>query len=77
MLQSHVIEVDGVFVGVAIQLDRGYRFVATDFRLGDLDATILPTLEEVRRFARRTLLAATSAGPIQAAPHATATQAGR
>ena len=41
MLQSHIIDVDGVFVGAAIRIDRGYRFVATDFRLEELDSTHL------------------------------------
>jgi hypothetical protein len=53
MIQSHVIDVDGVFVGAAVRLDRGYRFVATDVRLEDLDATIWPTLADVQRLARR------------------------
>ena len=70
MLQSHIIEVDGAFVGVAVRIDRGYRFVATDFRLEELDTTIWPTLDDVRRLARRTLQAATSAGPISPALHA-------
>jgi hypothetical protein len=52
MLQSHVIDVDGVFVGAAVRLDTGYRFVATDFRLEELDSTIWPTLADVRRLAR-------------------------
>jgi hypothetical protein len=64
MLQSHIIELDGVFVGAAIRIDRGYRFVATDFRLEELDSTIWPTLDDVRRVARRALRDATSAGPI-------------
>jgi hypothetical protein len=64
MLQSHIIEVDGVFVGVAVRIDRGYRFVATDFRLKQLDTSIWPTLEEVRRLARRVLGAATTTSPI-------------
>ena len=62
MLQSHIIEVDGVFVGVAVRIDRGYRFVATDARLEELDTSIWPTLDDVRRLARRRLLAAVSAG---------------
>lgn len=70
MLQSHIIEVDGTFVGVAVRIDRGYRFIATDFRLEDLDTSIWPTLEDVRRLARRSLLAATSASPISPALHA-------
>jgi hypothetical protein len=69
MLQSHIIDVDGVFVGAAIRIDRGYRFVATDFRLEELDSSIWPTLEDVRRVARRALLAATSAGPISPGLH--------
>lgn len=56
MLQSHVIEIDGVFVGAAIRIDRGYRFVATDFRLEELDCTIWPTLADVKRLARRLVL---------------------
>lgn len=51
MLQSHVINIDGAFVGAAIRLDRGYRFIATDMRLDELDGTIWPTLEDVRRLA--------------------------
>jgi hypothetical protein len=55
MLQSHVIEVDGTFVGAAVRLDRGYRFIATDMRLDDLDGSIWPTLADVQRLARHTL----------------------
>ena len=72
MLQSHIIDVDGMFVGAAVRIDRGYRFVATDFRLEELDSSVWPTLEDVRRVARRSLLAATSAGPISPALHAIA-----
>lgn len=56
MLQSHIIDVDGRFVGAAIRLDSGYRFVATDMRLEDLDSTIWPTLADVQRLARRLYL---------------------
>jgi hypothetical protein len=56
MLQSHIIEIDGVFVGAAIRLDRGYRFVATDLRLEELDQSIWPTLADVQRLARRLYL---------------------
>jgi hypothetical protein len=77
MLQSHIIEVEGAFVGVAVRIDQGYRFVATDFRLDDLDNSIWPALEDVRRLARSTLLAATSAGPISPALHAHARLADR
>lgn len=53
MLQSHLIDVDGVFVGAAIRLDRGYRVLAVDLRLYDIDSTIFPTLGEIERVARR------------------------
>jgi hypothetical protein len=53
MLQSHVITVDGNFVGAAIRLDRGYRFVATDIRMYELDETIWPTLADVERLVHR------------------------
>lgn len=70
MLQSHIIEVDGVFVGVAVRIDRGYRFVAIDFRLKELDTSVWPTLDDVRLRARRSLLTATSAVPVSPALHA-------
>jgi hypothetical protein len=56
MLQSHVIEIDGRFVGAAVRLDRGYRFIAVDFRLEDLDGTIWPSLADVQRLARKLCL---------------------
>jgi hypothetical protein len=75
MLQSHIIEIDGVFVGAAIRIDRGYRFVATDLRLEGLDSSIWPTLADVRRVARRALQLATSAGPIAPSLHRAASLA--
>jgi hypothetical protein len=62
MLQSHIIDIDGVFVGAAIRIDRGYRFVAIDFRLEELDSTIWPTLADVQRLARRLYLTGSFAG---------------
>ena len=56
MLQSHVIEIDGHFVGAAVRLDSGYRFIATDIRMDDLDGTIWPSLADVKRLARRLFL---------------------
>ena len=53
MPQSHVIDVDGVFVGAAVRIDSGFRFVATDLRLHELDSTVWPTLADVQRMARR------------------------
>jgi hypothetical protein len=64
MLRSHIIEIDGVFVGAAVHIDRGYRFVATDFRLEDIDSTTWPTLADIRRVARCIIQATTFSGPI-------------
>ena len=55
MLQSHVVEVDGAFVGAAVRLDHGYRFIAIDLRLEDLDGTVWPSLAEVQRLAHQTV----------------------
>jgi hypothetical protein len=52
MLQSHVVEIDGIFVGAAVRLPEGYKFVAVDVRLDGLDGRVLPTLAELRRIVR-------------------------
>jgi hypothetical protein len=56
MLQSHVIDVDGDFVGAAVWLDVGYRFIATDMRLEELDGSVWPSLVDVKRLAQRVYL---------------------
>jgi hypothetical protein len=66
MLQSHVIDIDGAFVGAAIRLDRGYRFIATDVKLDELDGSIWPTLDDVQRLARRIYLAGRVLQPVRA-----------
>jgi hypothetical protein len=53
MLQSHVIEIDGAFVGAAVRLDCGYRFIATDMKLDELDGSVWPTLADIQRLAHR------------------------
>ena len=70
MLQSHIIDIDGVFVGAAVRIDRGYRFVATDIRMEELDSSIWPSLADVQRVARRVYRDATSAGPLSPSVHA-------
>jgi hypothetical protein len=55
MLKSHVIDIDGRFVGVAIRLDRGFRFVAVDPCVEDLGEVMWPAIEDIRRMARRAL----------------------
>jgi hypothetical protein len=56
MRQSHIIDIDGLFVGVAIHLDSGFRFVATDTRLKALDAIESPDMATLRRLARQALI---------------------
>lgn len=63
MLQSHIITIDGHFVGAAIRLDRGYRFVACDTQLYELDETIWPTLSDVERLARHLYLTGSFSRP--------------
>jgi hypothetical protein len=65
MLQSHVIDIDGAFVGAAVRLDKGYRFIATDMKLDDLDGSIFPTLAEVQRLARRIYLGGRVTAPVR------------
>lgn len=55
MFQSHVIDVGGIFVGVAIAGSEGFRFVAVDPRLTDLDASVWPSLADVRRVVAATM----------------------
>jgi hypothetical protein len=62
MLQSHVIDIDGAFVGAAVRLDSGYRFIATDMKLDELDGSVWPTLADIQRLAHRIY----TAGRLQA-----------
>jgi hypothetical protein len=55
MHQSHIVEIDGVFVGAALRQSDGYRFVAVDERLRQLNGSMLPTLSDLRRLARQAL----------------------
>lgn len=51
MIQSHVIEVNGAFVGAAVRQERGYRFVAVDLRVEELDGAVSATLADTQRLA--------------------------
>jgi hypothetical protein len=53
MLQSHPIDVDGVFVGAAVRLESGFRFVAVNLRVEDLDGIVRPALADINTLARR------------------------
>ena len=52
MLKSHVVEIDGTFVGAAVRLPEGYKFVAVDVRLDALDGRVMPTLVDLVRIVR-------------------------
>ena len=62
MQQSHVIDIDGRFIGVALRLEQGFRFIAIDPRVEDLGETLWPRLEDIQRLARRMLAQETGAG---------------
>ena len=51
MIQSHVIDVSGVFVGAAVKTSKNFRFVAVDPRLEDLDQSEWPSLSDIQRVA--------------------------
>lgn len=54
MKQSHVIEIDGIFVGAAARYGDRYRFVGVDARLKEMDGQLFTALAEVREAASRT-----------------------
>jgi len=64
MLQSHIVDIDGIFVGAAVLISGGYKFVAVDRRLVGLDGRVLPTLGDLRRAARSAFFS----GRVPAAP---------
>ncbi|HTW70153.1 MAG TPA: hypothetical protein VME47_09725 [Acetobacteraceae bacterium] len=57
-----MIDIDGRFIGVALRLDQGFRFIAIDPRVEDLGETLWPRLQDIQRLARRMLAQETGAG---------------
>ncbi len=53
MRQSRPIEVDGVFLGAAVEHELGVRFIAVDDRVTEMDQSIWPTLDYAYRSARQ------------------------
>ncbi len=51
MFRSHIIEAQGVFVGVAVTEGPGYRVVATHPRTVSVHGTTWPTFDAARRAA--------------------------
>jgi hypothetical protein len=70
MLQSYVIEIDGTIVGAALRLEQGFRFVATDIRLEELDGSTWPSLADVQRLARQLYRTGRFGAPTEASSHA-------
>ncbi len=63
MIQSHVIDVNGNFVGAAVRRDGGYQFVAVDTRMQTLNGTVWPNLATVERLARQLYIAGRFVNP--------------
>jgi hypothetical protein len=66
MLNSRIIEVDGIFLGAAVSLpaEAGWRFVAADTRVGSMDGVVTTTVRETQRMAKQALLAARMVRPL-------------
>jgi hypothetical protein len=71
MLKSHVVEIDGTFVGAAVRLPEGYKFVAVDVRLDALDGRVMPTLADLVRIVRAAFFSGhvPPPAPVLALPH--------
>jgi hypothetical protein len=64
MRQSRLIEVDGVFLGAAVEHEFGVRFIAVDVRVTEMDQSIWPTLEYAYRSARQLFRSGRAANPF-------------
>jgi hypothetical protein len=74
--RPHVFEIDGALVGAAVRLDTGYRFMAADLRLEELDGTTWPSLADLQRLAHLVFRTSAAAAPdaFAASPPAEALQ---
>jgi hypothetical protein len=50
---SRPIEVDGVFLGAAVEHELGVRFIAVDVRVSEMDQSIWPSLDYAYRSVRQ------------------------
>jgi hypothetical protein len=53
MRHSTTTEVDGVFLGVAVEHELGVRFIATHAQVKDMDQSIWPTVRYAQRSAKQ------------------------
>ena len=56
MLQSHVVEVGGTFVGAAITTRTALRFVSVHVRVDQLDESTWPSMDELNKAVRHLFL---------------------
>lgn len=68
--RSSIIDIIGIFVGVAIRRKDGFRFVATDNRLRPLDGSEFVSLHDVQAAAATAFFNATSGRSEAPLPHA-------
>ena len=61
--QTGIIEVDGIFLGAAVQHATGYKFVPVMPQLIRLNGMVSPTLQDTRRLAVHALRTLTQQGP--------------
>ena len=64
MRQSRPIEVDGVFLGAAIEHELGVRFVAVDVRVTEMDQSIWPSVDYAYKSARQLFKSGRAAAPF-------------
>ncbi len=67
MRHSATIDVDGIFLGVAVEHELGVRFIAVHAQVKDMDQSIWPTVRYAQRSARQLF----KAGPAQSSSLAT------
>jgi hypothetical protein len=72
MLQSHVIEVDGLFVGTVVLSVNGYRFVAVAPQLAGISETSVASPQAGRWLAVRALRSILAGAPSRPATESSA-----
>ncbi len=53
MSLSIPVQVDGSLVGAAVRQEQGVRFIATDFRVAEMDQTLWPSAADALRAAEQ------------------------
>jgi hypothetical protein len=53
MRQSKPVEIDGVFLGAAVEHELGVRFISVDVRVADMNQSIWPNFDYAKNAARQ------------------------